>query len=135
MNHRLPGGQLYLFGLFHNDNQIGFQCFANYVPYKKGKQKIFHSNRTVVHPDYQGFGLGIKLINATSEYMKQKYKYKIMAKFSSIPVYKAMLKQKQWKLLKIVRKMDKMQKGGSMERTSGYREYGNTSFSFLYVGS
>ena len=67
--------------------------------------------------------------------MKQKYKYKIMAKFSSIPVYKAMLKQKQWKLLKIVRKMDKMHKGGNMERTSGYREYGNTSFSFLYVGS
>lgn len=131
----MPGGQLYLFGLFHKGNQIGFQCFANYVPHKKNMKKIFHSNRTVIHPDYQGFGLGIKIINETSRYMKDKYKYKIMAKFSSVPVYKAMLKQTQWKLLKIIRKMDKLKHGGTMKRETGYREYGNTSFSFEYVGN
>lgn len=95
---------------------------------------IFHSNRTVIHPDYQGFGLGIKLINETSKYMKENYNYKIMAKFSSIPVYKAMIKQKEWKLLKIIRKMDKLEHGRTMNRETGFREYGNTSFSFLYVG-
>jgi len=68
------------------------------------------------------------------KYMKEKYKYKIMGKFSSIPVYKAMIKQPQWKLLKIIRKMDKMKHGGTMARDSGFREYGNTSFSFEFIG-
>lgn len=132
----MPGGKIHTFGIFLNENQIGFQCFANYVPIRKDKinKMIFHSNRTVIHPDYQGFGLGIKLINETSKYMKENYNYKIMAKFSSIPVYKAMIKQKEWKLLKIIRKMDKLEHGETMNRETGFREYGNTSFSFLYVG-
>jgi hypothetical protein len=66
--------------------------------------------------------------------MKDKYNYKIMGKFSSIPVYKAMIKQPQWKLLNIIRKMDKMQHGGTMGRNTGFREYGNTSFSFEFIG-
>jgi ABC-type Mn2+/Zn2+ transport system ATPase subunit len=95
LSEKLPGGKNYFFGLFINDNQIGFQCFSNYVPQVKGKKIIYHSNRTVIHPDYQGFGLGIKLINITSKYMKDNYDYKIMAKFSAMPVFKSMIKQKE----------------------------------------
>jgi len=54
LSENLPGGEIHLYGLYHNDKQIGFQCFANYTPHRKGKAKIFHSNRTVIHPDYQG---------------------------------------------------------------------------------
>jgi ABC-type dipeptide/oligopeptide/nickel transport system ATPase subunit len=96
LNENLPGGKIYTFGLFCGDQQIGFQCFAAYIP---GDATTFHSNRTVIHPDYVGFGLGMKIINISSKYMRQKYGYRIMAKFSSVPVYKAMIKNSDWKLI------------------------------------
>jgi|GEM_PF-6268484 len=77
---------------------IGFQAFTNYTPHTdKSKKMILHSNRTIIHPDYCGVGLGIKIINETSKIITKKG-YKVMAKFSSIPVYKSMLRQKElWK--------------------------------------
>ena len=134
LSDNLPGGSIYTFGLFHNDIQIGFQCFANYVPPVKGKKRIYHSNRTVIHPDYSGLGMGITLINLTSKYMIENYDYKIMAKFSSLPVYKAMIKQKQWKFLGEKRLMGKMQHGGKMERQAGFREYGIKTYHFEFIG-
>ena len=133
LSDKLPGGQLYLYGLFYNNNQIGFQCFANYTPYKKGTKKIFHANRTVIHPDYNGLGLGILLINETSKLLLEKYDYRIMAKYSSIPLFKAMIKQTKWKFLGENRLMGKMKTGGNMERQSGFREKGVKTFNFEYV--
>lgn len=95
LNERLPGGKNYFFGLFHNNKQIGFQTFSNYTPTRHNKQPIYHSNRTVIHPDYVGLGLGIKIINITSDIM-HKRGFIVMAKFTSLPVYKAMQKQKCW---------------------------------------
>lgn len=134
LSERLPGGSIHLYGLFIGDKQIGFQCFANYTPDAKGKKRIYHSNRTVIHPDYQGLGLGIKLINETSRLLSIKTKCNIMAKFSAMPVYKAMKKQAQWKFLKTSRLMTKMKTGGNMERKSGYRELGVKCFHFKYIG-
>jgi ABC-type ATPase with predicted acetyltransferase domain len=132
LNERLPGGKLYLYGLFHNDNQIGFQCFANYTPHRKGTLIIYHSNRTVVHPDYNGLGLGIKLINKTSELLINKIECRIMAKFSSTPVYKAMIKQDVWKYLGFNRKFGKYVMGKRMNRKSGQREKGVKTYNFEY---
>ena len=95
LSENFPGGKLYTFGLFHGEKQIGFQCFANYVP---GKTHIWHSNRTVIHPDYVGFGLGVRLINKTSQHMSDKHGFKIMAKFSSVPIHKSFQKSDCWKL-------------------------------------
>lgn len=135
LSERLPGGEIYLYGLFFEDKQIGFQCFANYTPQAKGKAKIFHSNRTVIHPDYQGLGLGIKLINESSKvFAKEHQSFKIMAKFSALPVFKAMQKQKEWRYLGTKRLMGKMNHGGSMKRNGGFRECGIKTFHFQYVG-
>lgn len=132
LSERLPGGSLYLYGLFCGENQIGFQCFANYVPTKKNTIPIFHSNRTVIHPDYAGMGLGIKVINETSRLMKQKG-FKIMAKFSSTPIYRSMVKNPEWKLCEIKRQIGKMSVRGNIGRKEGYRENIKT-YSFEYVG-
>jgi len=143
LSANLPGGELFLFGLFINGNQIGFQCFANYVPYKdKRKKKIFHSNRTVVHPDYQGFGLGQKLIDETSKIMAIEENFRIMAKFSSLPIYKQMIQNDDWKFLGVKRLMGKMKTGGNMARNKGitggefgvgsYREGGVKTFQFEF---
>lgn len=123
---------MYLYGLFHNDNQIGFQCFANYTPHKKGTKIIYHSNRTVIHPDYNGLGLGILLINSTSELLNNKIDCRIMAKFSSVPVFKAMIKQKDWIYLGENRLMGKMKTGGNMIRRGGFRENGVKTYNFEY---
>jgi len=98
----LPGGIVKFFGLFHNDEQIGFQCFANYKPIIKGQKTMMHSNRTVIHPDYVGLGLGIRLIEATSAIMHAAG-YDVRAKFSSIPVAKAFEKSPNWMLISVQR--------------------------------
>lgn len=132
LSERLPGGKIYCFGLFHGENQIGFQCFANYTPTRKGTTPIYHSNRTVIHPDYNGLGIGIKLIDLTSDFMIKEYGYKIMAKFSSVPVFKAMIKNKNWIYLGSKTLMTKMKTGGSMTRRGGFREEGVKTFHFEY---
>lgn len=132
LNKRLPGGEIFCFGLFHGPNQIGFQCFANYVPHRKGTIKIFHSNRTVIHPDYAGMGLGIHVINETSKIIKQRG-FRVMAKFSSTPIYKSMIKNNQWRLLETKRQIGKMNIGGNMLRKEGFRENTKT-FSFEFIG-
>tara|TARA_R110000796_G_C14506516_1_gene429446 strand:+ start:227 stop:1342 length:1116 start_codon:yes stop_codon:yes gene_type:complete len=134
LNERLPGGKLYLYGLFYNNNQIGFQCFANYVPRKKNTKIIYHSNRTVIHPDYNGLGLGIKLINGTSKLLDEKIECKIMAKFSSTPVYKAMIKQEVWKYTGFKRKFGKTQFGKGLKRQGrGHRDKGVKTYNFTYI--
>ena len=56
-----------------------------------------------------------------------------MAKYSSIPVFKAMIKQTKWKFLGENRLMGKMKTGGNMDRQSGFREKGVKTFNFEYV--
>ena len=78
--------------------------------------------------------MGIQVINLTSEYMKKEYDYKIMAKFSSVPVFKAMIKQKCWKFLGEKRLMGSMKTGGTMTRKGGFREHGIKTFHFEFTG-
>ena len=121
---------MHIFGLFDGENQIGFQCFANYVP---GKTHIMHSNRTVIHPDYVGFGLGIKMVNICSAYLKEKYDYRIMAKFSSIPMYKNRLNDPKWALKTVARNIKKNKFSKNMSRENKFRHKIKT-YSFEYVG-
>ncbi len=132
LSDQLPGGHIKTYGLFQGDDQVGFQCFANYVPHRKGtklKMKM-HSNRTVIHPDYAGLGMGIRLINETSAHMHAAG-YDVMAKFSSTPVYIAMSRQPCWHLLKVDRRTS-MVVGGNIDRKSGYRLDVKT-YSFRYT--
>lgn len=131
LSDRLPGGFLKTFGLFHGDNQIGFQCFANYVPHRKGTQMMMHSNRTVVHPDYAGLGLGIKVISESSALMHAQG-FAVWAKYSSTPVYLAMKKDPRWKLVNVDRP-HKVVVGGNMQRDSGFRT-GVKTYSFVFTG-
>lgn len=137
LSDRLPGGLIKTFGLFHGQDQIGFQCFANYVPWgDKSKPMQMHSNRTVIHPDYAGMGLGIRLINETSRIMKATG-FRAMAKYSSTPIFNSMSKNPAWRLLKIDRKIGKTNLSGNMLRgkgkDGGFRENVKT-YSFEYVG-
>lgn len=134
LSAKLPGGIIKCYGLFNNGNQIGFQCFANYVPKRaEHKQMIMHSNRTVIHPDYAGLGLGIHLINATSAIMKAN-DFVVMAKFSSTPIYKSFLKYPHlWRISEIRTQLGEMQRGGNLERQGGFRENVKT-YSFVYTG-
>lgn len=140
LSEKLPGGKIYCFGLFHLENQIGFQCFAQYVPTRKdtiSSKQIYHFNRTVIHPDYSGLGLGIKMINETSSILKNEYGYKIMGKFSSIPVYKAMIKNNKWVMKYIKRDLMKSKLGGGCKSNNrnkgGFRTKVKT-YSFEFVG-
>jgi len=101
LNARLAGGKVFCFGIFHGEDQIGFGAYSNYVI---GDQKCFHSNRVVIHPDYAGFGLGIRFINETAKEMVRNG-YRIKAKFSSLPLHKARQRDLLWRLTDVQRNM------------------------------
>ncbi len=129
LSDKLPGGHIRTFGLFHGQDQIGFQCFANYVPHRGGKMKM-HSNRTVIHPDYAGLGMGIKLITETSKWMTQQG-FECWAKFSSTPVYLAMKRDPMWKLVSIDRKT-KQQTGSTLQRATRGMRVDVKTYSFRF---
>ncbi len=103
LSEKIPGGKNYFYGLFYGGEQVGICNFSNYVPKKKNKQLIMHSNRVVIHPDYIGFGLGIKLVEAACDDLLKRLDCVIYAKFSSVPMYKSRMKNKKWKLLNVKR--------------------------------
>lgn len=119
LSDKLPGGYIRTFGLFHGDTQIGFQCFANYTPCRKGDVMKLHSNRTVIHPDYVGLGLGMKLISLSSRLMHDEG-FDVWAKFSSAPVAKAMGKDSDWRLDSIKRGI--VSNTGKIGRKTGFRD-------------
>lgn len=128
LSDKLPGGLCRYYGLWHGNEQIGFQAFANYVPHRSGKIQM-HSNRTVLHPDFAGLGLGLKLISATSVLMAQAG-FDVRAKFSSTPIYKAMSKKQEWQLLSVQRTTPNP--GDNMQRSTGFRKHVKTySFKFM----
>lgn len=133
LSERIPGGKTYFFGLFSGEEQIGFNCYANYVPHKKGRKIIYHFNRTVIHPDYVGLGLGLKFINETARIMKSKIDCEIMGKFSSIPVYAAMKKDERWRLEKTEYRFGYEKRRKVQGRGSGFRECGIKTWSFKYI--
>jgi hypothetical protein len=137
LSDRLAGGKNYLFGLFSEGNQIGFQAFSNYVPIREGTIPIFHFNRIVIHPDYAGLGLGIKFIDATSQIIKEKYGFRVLGKFSSIPVFRSMKKSPRWKLIKVESQIGtktmKTSIFGRSRKPEGFRKNVKT-FSFEFIG-
>lgn len=139
LSERLPGGAIETFGLFHNDDQIGFQCYANYVPWPRGSKgrKPMHSNRVVIHPDYAGLGLGMRLIDETSHIMWARG-FQPMAKMSSVPIFKARQKSPYW-ILTSVKRDTKVVTGRSNKamrfahgKAGGYRLDVKT-YSYVYV--
>lgn len=133
----LPRGKCFFYGLFHNNDQIGFMCFANYMPIRQGQLPIYHSNRTVIHPDFAGLGLGHKFNNATCKIFKQRFRGEvdIRSAFSAIPLYIARKRDiKNWKLIKIDRRIGKQPEAGAkMGRKTGFRK-DIKIFSFQYIG-
>jgi len=129
LSKRLPGGKIHTYGLFIGDNQIGFCCYACYCP---KQQNTYHSNRVVIHPDYIGFGLGIKLVNETAKYLVKNYKYRIRATFSSTAMYKARINDKRWKLMDIKLKGHHTKSGGKVFRQA--ERVRVKAYTFLYLG-
>jgi ABC-type lipoprotein export system ATPase subunit len=107
LSERLPTGRIFCYGLFRGSDQIGFICYAAYII---GNQTTFFPNRAVVHPDYAGLGLGIKLIDETSKLMVMKG-YDIKLKGTSIPIYKMLIKDPLWKFRKMSKPIKKGKSG------------------------
>jgi len=86
----------FTFGLYNGNEQIAFCAFARYA-FKD--MKMLHSNRVVVHPDYVGLGLGIRMVDEAAEFLS-KLGFKIRAKFTSRAMLKARLNNSKWALIK-----------------------------------
>lgn len=95
LSQHLAPDTKHCFGLFLGDKQISFCAFTRYAFKNK---KMLHSNRVVVHPDYVGLGLGIKMVDEASEYLTT-IGYEIRAKFTSIAMLKSRLRNPRWRLI------------------------------------
>lgn len=112
LSDRLPGGKIFTYGLFNGADQIGFQCYAAYII---GDHKTFFSNRVVIHPDYAGLGLGIRLTNETSKQLVRKG-YRIKAKLSSTAMIKSRRNDPLWRLVEIKTAIKKLSVGLPKEK-------------------
>lgn len=131
LSDKLPVGKMYHYGLFCGEDQIGYLNYANYVPKRPDKKMIYHFNRLVIHPDYVGFGLGIKFLNEATTHLKGKINCDVFGAFSSVPVYKALTRDKRWILKDIKRPLEK---GGGTSANKNYMRTLVTLFSFKWVG-
>lgn len=107
----LPPGKTVMFGLFHNDIQIGFIAYSNYVMWKqehkdKGMPMVMHANRIVVHPDYCGFGLGGKMTDITADYMQNTLNYDVQIKLSSVSMANLLKRNVRWELRDVSRNVN-----------------------------
>lgn len=137
LSELLPGGHIWTFGVFHGVDQIGFLCFANYVPHRdKQKPMQVHANRMVIHPDYAGFGLSIRVLCEASEIMAARG-FDVRSKFSSTPIYLSMKKQPQWLLVSVDRntktQVGNIGRGAGLAKTgAGFRRDVKT-YSFVFL--
>jgi ABC-type Mn2+/Zn2+ transport system ATPase subunit len=130
LSENLPAGIVKYFGMFHGPDQIGFICFANYTPKRKHEPRYkMHFNRAVIHPDYVGLGLGIKLANVTSKHMHDSG-YDVFVKLSAKPMVRALEKDPRWSLRNVLRFTPKP--AVAMSRKSGFRQAVKT-YSFAYI--
>lgn len=97
----------------------------------KGKRTILHSNRIVIHPDYVGFGLGLKMVDVIAQHAHEKG-FRIMSKFSSVPMLHSRMKSRNWKFLAKNNNV-KTNKPGNMTRAGGFRTKVIT-YTFEYIG-
>jgi ABC-type dipeptide/oligopeptide/nickel transport system ATPase subunit len=130
LSQNLPSGKLYFFAPFINNEQIGFMCFAGYVP---GKQHWIHSNRVVIHPDYCGLGIAGKFVDECCDYMKKRG-FRVMEKNSSIPRLKYLQKSDKWKLLSSDFMTGKISESCNKSREKTVRNYVKW-YSWEYMGN
>lgn len=118
LSSNLPQGKIFTFGLFNGEDQIGFTCFANY---SWKDNKMMHANRIVVHPDYIGLGLGIKLTTEAAEVLVSSG-YSVKSKFTSIAMFKSMRGHHQWICKDVKRHITKRSNGLINRDLSAYND-------------
>lgn len=135
LSDTIPVGRNYFFGLFKNEDQIGFMAFSNYVPIRKGTVPIYHSNRVVIHPDYTGLGIGLLFVNKCCQLFKKETGYKIYAKFSSQPMLKARMKDRHnWKLHSARTQLGRDKRADDLARRGAGVRSNIKTYTFEYIG-
>lgn len=99
LSSQLPGGLNFFFGLYYENQQIGFAALSEYKPWNGTSVRMLHTNRIVIHPDYCGIGLAKPFINAiASKYRKRGFR--ICEKMSSLSRYKQLRRDSNWRLMR-----------------------------------
>lgn len=96
LSENLAPDTKFTFGIFEGDEQVGFVAFTRYA-FKN--PKMLHSNRVVIHPDYVGLGLGIKMVDVAAKHLSS-LGFEIRAKFTSLAMLRARIRNPAWALIK-----------------------------------
>lgn len=133
LTDKMPPGKTYMFGLFHDDVQVGFIAFSNYVMWKtehkeQGKPMVLHANRIVVHPDYCGFGLGSKMTDICADYLQNQMGFDVQIKLSSASMAVSLKRNPRWELREVKRNVHNIWSG---KGRTGRMDVKTWSFKFL----
>ena len=116
------------FVAFIGNNPIAFIAYLN-MPHPIIKIQRVH--RLVLLPDYQGLGIGKKLLNITSNIISSKY-IKVHIVTSLKGFGKSLLKDKKWKLLHYG--MISKHGGNFKNKLNLYSSSNRNTYSFKYIG-
>ena len=113
----------------HDDECIGCLCWTNYALRVSTIPRL-HANRLVIHPDYQGLGIGSHVMNATARELKSRG-YRCMTKFSNLAVFRALNRDDSWRLLKSTFKHKREKYGNAVKMD--LRGNPRRMYSFEYI--
>ena len=106
------------YGLYNNENEIVGFCAVIHQPHNKMKN-LKRVHRLVILPDYQGIGLGTKLLNIIAEcYKAQKYNISIVT--SAKNMIASLYNSDKWRLT------NKIDYVGSRVSPNGIQELNKT---------
>ena len=117
------------YGLFHRADQIGMATFAQMYPRRPRGPVVYHGTKVVIHPDYVGLGLGLRMVEEAAElFYKEHPNIEIRSTSSNVPMIRSQLKrQNKWRLENIEQKF---------KRRIALRDHHRfrvKTYSFLYV--
>jgi len=125
LNHDIHKGSRQYIG-FINDKPVAFIAYRN-MPHPKGAIQMVH--RLVVLPDYQGLGIGSKLLNLTAQNIEAKYQRIHIV--TSLKLFgKSLIRNKSWRLIRSGRVAPNRNIKSLNNTTSASRN----TYSFCYVG-
>jgi ABC-type nitrate/sulfonate/bicarbonate transport system ATPase subunit/predicted acetyltransferase len=126
-NKQSPNAKAYIATI--NNNMVGYISFMN-MPHPKAKN-LEQVNRLVILPDYQGLGIGIRILNILSQYMAQANK-RIIITTSSPSLLNSLKQSKEWICTRFGR--NKPHSGDIMKNTRGSTNRITASFEYKTSG-
>jgi GNAT superfamily N-acetyltransferase len=129
LNHDLNNSAKQYVG-FIGDKPVAFIAYRT-MPHPKGVIKMVH--RLVALPDYQGLGIGSKMLNLTAQSIDRRFpRIHIITSLKSFG--KSLMKNRDWRCIRVGRIAKNSSTNKNFQQLNRTISAGRNTYSFCYVG-